>query len=281
MGRPIRRRGTDRLERKLEPDFQYSVASGRDRRIVLIAIGTLCALAWTYTINLATAMPSASMGVMVGTPNVQEWIWTDFVTMFAMWSVMMVAMMLPSATPMILLYANLARKRKPQSPPWIRIGLFISGYVLVWTGFSVVATAVNWGLHSGAHLTSMMGRATPLVGGIMLLAAGLYQWTSLKYACLANCRSPVGFLTSHWRNTTSAALEIGIRHGVFCFGCCWLLMALLFVLGVMNLVWIAALTVFVLLEKVVPRGQMISRVAGVLMFSWGISLVVTSLYKST
>ena len=247
----------------------------REQWTVWIAIAALCALAWVYTINLAAAMPAGSMGTMAAMPAVADWTWIDFTTMFTMWSVMMVAMMLPSATPMILLFATVSRKQELPTPRWMRIGLFVGGYLVVWTAFSIIATVLNWGLHTGGYLTSVMGRVTPLIGGIVLVAAGLYQWTTLKYVCLDNCRSPVGFLTRYWRNTTSNAFEIGIRHGAFCFGCCWLLMILLFVLGVMNLVWIVVLTVFVLLEKVIPHGRTMGRVAGVLMVGWGGWLIAT------
>ena len=188
----------------------------------------------------------------------------------------MVAMMLPSATPMILLYEQINRKRKSHGNTRNHIALFIGGYLLVWIGFSVLATLMNWALHSAGLLNSMMGRVTPGVAGIVLLAAGIYQWTTLKYACLTHCRSPIGFLMSHWHEGRWGAVRMGAEHGLYCLGCCWLLMVLLFVLGVMNLLWIAVLTVFVFAEKVVPRGHLLGRIAGLLMIGWGGWLIFLS-----
>lgn len=206
-------------------------------------------------------------------PANHAWTFADFIAMFIMWSVMMVAMMLPSATPMILLFARVNRKRQLQGGLRNPVELFIGGYLLVWAGFSVLATLLNWGLHQGGNLTSMIGRTTPVIAGVTLLAAGLFQWTPLKYACLTQCRSPLGFLMGHWREGRLGAVQMGIHHGLFCLGCCWLLMLLLFVLGVMNLVWIAALTLFVLSEKILPAGFLVGRVAGLIMIAWGIWLI--------
>jgi len=240
----------------------------------------MCALAWAYLVYLAGDMSAMTPGMAamnMAVPAYQIWGLSDFTAMFAMWSVMMVAMMLHSATPMILLYAKINRNRMLQGRTGEPVGLFIGGYLLVWIGFSVFPTLLNWGLHLGGNLTSMMGRATPVMAGITLLAAGLFQWTPLKYACLNHCRSPIGFLMAHWREGRVGAFRMGTQHGLYCLGCCWLLMALLFVPGVMNLLWIAALTLFVLAEKVAPAGHRLGRIAGLFMIAWGgwlISLVV-------
>lgn len=202
-------------------------------------------------------------------PATHAWGMRDFAAMFVMWSVMMVAMMLPSATPMILLFATINRKQAMQGRAGEPVSFFVFGYLLIWVGFSLVATAINWGLHTADLLTSMMGRATPVVAGLTLLAAGIYQWTPLKYACLTHCRSPVGFLMAHWHKGRAGAIRMGVHHGFYCLGCCWLLMALLFVLGVMNLAWIAVLTIFVLAEKVIPAGLMLGRIAGLFLIAWG------------
>jgi len=251
----------------------------RDRVLVALSILTMCALAWAYLIYLVSEMPpmaSATAVMSMAMPSDHALELLDFTAMFVMWSVMMVAMMLPSATPMILLYEQINRKRESQGKTRNPIALFIGGYLLVWIGFSVLATLMNWALHSGGLLNSMMGRVTPAVAGISLLAAGTYQWTTLKYACLIHCRSPVGFLMSHWHEGRWGAVRMGAHHGLYCLGCCWLLMVLLFVLGVMNLLWIAVLTVFVLAEKVVPRGHLLGRIAGLLMIGWGGWLIFLS-----
>lgn len=244
----------------------------RNRTLVVLSIFALCALAWAYLIYLAAGMPSmasATAPMRMALPSGHAWGLPDFTAMFFMWSVMMIAMMLPSATPMILLYAKINQKQVSRRQARDAIALFVGGYLLVWVGFSVLATMLNWGLHTGGWLTGMMGRGTLVIAGVAMLGAGIYQWTSLKYACLSHCRSPVGFLMAHWHPGRWGAVRMGLQHGIYCLGCCWLLMLLLFVLGVMNLVWIAALTVFVLAEKVIPRGVLLSRIAGVFMITWG------------
>ncbi len=244
----------------------------RDRVIVLSGLVVIAALAWAYTVYLAQDMGSMDMGGMgmgMSMPNTQSWGVVDFTTMFVMWVVMMVAMMIPTAAPMVLMFATVNRRRREQQRPYVSTGVFVAGYVVVWVGFATAATLVNWGLHSQGLLSSMMGEsASAILGGVLLLAAGVFQWTPLKYACLAHCRSPIGFLMTDWQEGTGGALRMGLKHGSFCLGCCWALMALLFVLGVMNLVWIAALAGFVLLEKAAPAGHWISRGTGLLLVGW-------------
>jgi predicted metal-binding membrane protein len=255
----------------------------RDRALIALSILTMCAVAWAYLIYLVSEMPPMASGpdfVSMSMPAGHTWGSADFAAMFVMWSVMMVAMMLPSATPMILLYEKIHRKRESRGKTRNPIALFIGGYLLVWIGFSVFATLTNWALHSGGLLSSMMGRVTPVVAGISLLAAGAYQWTTLKYACLTHCRSPLGFLMAHWHEGRWGAARMGAHHGLYCLGCCWLLMVLLFVLGVMNLLWIAVLTAFVLAEKVLPGGPLLGRIAGLLMIGWGGWLVFVAAYGS-
>jgi predicted metal-binding membrane protein len=255
----------------------------RDRALVALSILTMCALAWAYLIYLVSEVPpmaSGTVSMTLAMPADHSWGLADFTAMLVMWSVMMVAMMLPSATPMILLFEKIHQRRKSQGGKRYPIALFIGGYLLVWIGFSVLATLMNWALHSGGMLSSMMGRVTPVVAGISLLAAGTYQWTTLKYACLTHCRSPVGFLMAHWDEGRWGAVRMGAHHGLYCLGCCWLLMVLLFVLGVMNLLWIAVLTAFVLAEKVVPKGRLLGRTAGLLMIGWGGRLIFLAVYGS-
>jgi predicted metal-binding membrane protein len=251
--------------------------SNRDRNILVAFIAAICALAWAYLIYLAAEMPamhSGSMAMEMALPMDSTWDLPDFISMFVMWSVMMVAMMLPSATPMILLFDKINQKRKSPDRPMQSTAIFISGYLLVWVGISVVATLLNWALHISGNLSSMMGSATLVVGGVTLIIAGMFQWTPLKYACLSHCRSPIGFLTMHWDSSRAGPIRMGFHHGLYCLGCCWMLMALLFVLGVMNLLWIAVLTLFVLIEKLVPSGQLVSRIAGLFMIAWGAWLLI-------
>jgi len=243
----------------------------RDRLIVAAGLVGITALAWVYLIHLVTGMDGMQTVAM---PALRHWSMTDFALTFVMWAVMMVAMMTPSATPMILLYAAIILKSRAADPPVAASASFATGYLIVWTGFSALATGLQWGLEQVALLSPMMVSTSPYLGGALLIAAGAYQMTPLKQACLQHCRSPVHFLSSHWRKGTGGALRIGIDHGLYCVGCCWVLMALLFIGGVMNLLWIAALAAFVLTEKIVPRGVLFGRIAGGLMTLGGLWLIV-------
>ena len=238
----------------------------RDRAIVLAGIVVVAALAWAYTVYVAQGRSNMDIAMA----QLQTWSAADFGLMFLMWAVMMTAMMVPSAAPMILLFATVNRRRREQQRPYVATVVFLSGYVLVWSGFAAAATVGNWALHANSLLSSMMGESTSAyLGGALLMTAGVFQWSRLKYVCLTHCRSPISFLMRDWREGGRGALKMGLHHGTYCVGCCWILMALLFVLGVMNLLWIAALAGFVLLEKVVPAGRRVSRATGVLLVLWG------------
>jgi predicted metal-binding membrane protein len=201
---------------------------------------------------------------MVGMP-MEPMPWSTFYAalVFAMWWVMMVAMMVPSAAPMILLFTAIKRKQGASVSPSVEAWVFLSGYLLIWAGFSLIAALAQWGLERAGLLSMAMASTSATFGGVILLAAGLYQFTPVKNACLRYCRSPVLFLSLHWRRGAMGALRMGLRHGGYCLGCCWFLMALLFVSGVMNLVWIAAIALYVACEKLLPLGGGLSRAAGV------------------
>jgi len=188
-----------------------------------------------------------------------------------MWWVMMIAMMTPGAAPMVLLYAKVAAQpASSAAPPSVngRVLAFAGGYLLLWLGFSVMAAAAHFVLERSGVLSAMqMGSISTVLSGFLLIAAGLYQVTPLKRACLVKCRSPAVFLSSHWRKGTLGALRMGLDHGIYCVGCCFALMLLLFVGGVMNLVWIVGLTVFVAFEKLAPFGAWGARVSGVLLLA--------------
>lgn len=178
-------------------------------------------------------------------------------------------MMLPGAAPMILFYATIARRRGASGGMAGPTGFFVLGYVAVWGAFSMGAVTLQFVLAEAALLSPEMRAGSRVVAGLTLLGAGLWQWTPLKDACLRHCRSPLDFVLSHWREGSWGAFRMGARHGAYCLGCCWMLMLLLFVGGVMNPVWIAGLTLYVLIEKVTPGGRWIGRVAGVLLIAWG------------
>ena len=243
----------------------------RDRMVVILGVIAVVAIAWGYIVYLAQSSANMDLSTGLAMGNMRSWSGVDFGLMFVMWAVMMVAMMLPSATPMILLFASVNRKRRENSRPFVPTSAFVSGYVVVWSAFAAAATMGNWGLHQASLLSSMMGESTSAyLGGGLLIAAGAFQWSRLKYVCLTHCRSPLSFLMNGWRDGTGGAFKMGLEHGKFCLGCCWILMGLLFVLGVMNLLWIAGLATFVLAEKVAPAGAKISRITGVLLIAWGI-----------
>jgi predicted metal-binding membrane protein len=198
------------------------------------------------------------------------------VLMFFMWWIMMAAMMLPSASPMILLFARFNRTQRDKGAPYVPTGVFALGYLLVWAGFSQVAVTAQWGLDRTGLLSSMMTSTSVTLGAALLIAAGVYQLTPLKYACLKHCRSPLFFISHHWRPGEWGALRMGLEHGAFCTGCCWFLMALLFYGGIMNLFWIIGLALFVLLEKVAPAGHWVGWVMGVGMIAWGGALLLAA-----
>ena len=186
-----------------------------------------------------------------------------------MWGEMMVAMMLPSAAPIILTFATVNRKRREREQPYVPSAIFVSGYLAVWTGFSVIAALGQWALHGTALLSSGMVSTSRTLAGMLLIAAGFFQLTPRKHACLRHCRSPLTFLLTDWHEGHGGAFWMGLKHGAYCTGCCWVLMALLFVLGVMNIWWVGAITALVLIEKIAPRGAWIGRAVGVLVIAWG------------
>jgi len=194
-----------------------------------------------------------------------------------MWAVMMVAMMTPAAAPMILTFATIHRRRAAAGQPSVPTVIFVLGYFVVWTVYSLAAAAAQAGLHAAALLSPGMAATSPLFAGGLLIAAGVFQWTPLKRACLAACRSPLSFLMSRWRESAGGAFLMGLHHGLYCLGCCWALMVLLVVAGVMNLVWVAAIAMIVLVEKVVPHGDAVGRVAGVGLTAAGVLLVARSI----
>ncbi len=252
----------------------------RDRYIVIAGILLVAAIAWAYTVYVARSGGGMAMGMPMGgmaMADMRPWGAADFLLMFLMWAVMMVAMMAPTATPMVLTFAAVNRRRKASEQPYVSTGVFLLGYVLIWTGFSVAATLGNWGLHQASLMTSMMGETTnAYIGGGLLLAAGVFQWSPLKYVCLSHCRSPMGFVMTSWRDGGAGAIRMGLEHGAYCLGCCWVLMALLFVLGVMNLAWIAALAAFVLAEKVLPKAGWFSRASGLALAAWGVVTITNA-----
>ena len=250
-------------------------APRRDRVLIAGCLLLITALAWAYLVHLdhrmaASANSATAMAQMGMTLDAPWGAWDVFLTT-VMWAVMMVGMMSPSAAPVLLLFAEMQRRRPERSAP-LAVPLFGVGYITLWLGFSVCAALAQWALHEGALLSSTLAAASPRVGGGILIAAGVYQLTPAKGTCLNHCQSPVGFLMTNWRDGARGAFQMGLRHGRFCLGCCWALMCVLFTVGVMNLVWVAALTAFILLEKSGRLGTHVARVGGVVMIVAGILL---------
>ena len=242
----------------------------RDRLIVSASLFAVTLLAWIYLLRMATEMPGMSVALdQLPSMPLQHWDGAYFLMIFLMWAVMMVGMMLPTAAPTILIFARATRQNPGSVSPVLRSYLFALGYLLAWTAFSLGATLLQWGVENVLPQSPMAASLGPMLGGVVLMLAGVYQWTPLKDSCLRNCRGPLDFLTRHWRRSLPGALWMGIRHGLYCVGCCWVLMLLLFVGGVMNLLWIAAITAFVLFEKLLPHGAQIGRLSGGLLIVAG------------
>ena len=251
----------------------------RDRALVACGLIGLSLLAWAYTAYLATSPAHSFVAGSVAHPQMRAWSAGDLLFLFVMWTVMMVAMMVPSASQMILTLAKINRKQNAEREPFSPTAAFLLGYLFVWTGFSVLGTLAQWGLHHAALVSAAGVSTNAIFGGLVLVAAGLFQWSRLKYACLTHCRSPLAFFMTSWRQGKSGALVMGLEHGAFCVGCCWALMALMFVAGVMNLLWLAAIAGFVLVEKLTPSGPKIGRWAGVAFVGWGLYLLRLGLMK--
>lgn len=240
----------------------------RDFLAITFSLGGMTILCWIYLILMARDM-SMPKHTDIAVLQIKQWSAGYFRMMLSMWVIMMVGMMLPSAAPMILIYAAVARKSARQGMSVASTGVFTLGYVVIWVIFSLLATIAQWGLDHVALLSPMMVATSPLLGASLLVAAGIYQWLPVKNACLQHCRSPFHFISLHWRPGSMGAFKMGLSHGAFCLGCCWVLMLLLFVGGAMNLVWIAAITLFVLLEKVLPIGDAGGRWMGIVMIVAG------------
>ena len=262
----------------------------RDRFIVISGLVIVIVAAWIWILlGAGTGMDAAmmvsipqqpmpggmhDMAMNVMTPAV--WTPAYAALIFSMWWIMMIAMMLPSATPMLLLFARVNRKEKAGRRPYVPTAIFASGYVVAWGVFSAIAAGLQWGLEALGLLSPMMASTSLWLGGTILIAAGAWQLTPIKNSCLRHCRSPLSFIAGSWRPGSSGAFRMGLEHGAYCLGCCWFLMGLLFCGGIMNFYWIAGLALFVLAEKTVPMGQWFARVAGVVFLGWGAVLLASA-----
>ncbi|HEV2219580.1 MAG TPA: DUF2182 domain-containing protein [Casimicrobiaceae bacterium] len=246
----------------------------RDRAITLVALATVVGLAWRYLWQVAASIDDSGMGMGMGTAAAAAAAGggstTGWPLSFAMWVIMMAGMMLPSAAPAILAYGSLVRRNGERGGDLpTNAWCFALGYIVVWVVFSAAAALLQRVLEQQALLTPMLASASTRLGALALIAAGVWQLTPVKRACLARCRSPLTFFVTRWRPGIAGALRMGIEHGASCVGCCWALMMLLFVAGVMNLMWVAAIAAFVFIEKIAPAGDLTSRVAAAALILYG------------
>jgi predicted metal-binding membrane protein len=237
--------------------------------LALLVLGF--ALAWVYLIWMAWGMQHMD-AKLIAMPRMTDWTMLDLALVWLMWSLMMVGMMLPSAAPMVLAFGMVSRRVGPVRPSSHTL-VFSSSYLLVWATFSIAAALLQWGLLRWRLISPMMASTSEWLAGGILCLAGVYQFTRLKAACLRLCQAPMAFLVKEWRTGRRGALVMGLRHGAYCVGCCWALMALLFVLGVMNLWWIAALSLFVMAEKAFPAARWLPRIVGAGLCGWGLCLI--------
>jgi predicted metal-binding membrane protein len=255
----------------------FNAIGQRDRAILITAIITISLLAWAYTLWLTAQMGGIETlaAGSVPSPAFRPWSISDIAFISTMWAAMMVAMMTPSVTVMVVLHAAVARKAAESSRRLVAISWFLAGYLSAWIVFSFSACGAQWILTRLGLLTSTGVSGT--FGGVILIGAGLYQWSSLKDICLKQCQKPFDFLMRHGgiRLEPLGALRLGAVHGLYCVGCCWVLMALLFVGGIMNVLWIAGITVLIVVEKVAPTGSLIPRLTGALMVAAGLLLLAS------
>jgi predicted metal-binding membrane protein len=242
-------------------------------REYLVIGGGLAGIAlagWAYMFYMAWAMANMDK-VDMWMPPLATASWTawDFFMLFVMWATMMVAMMTPSILPMVAMFTSLNKNRRSRQQPYTPTFIFVAGYLIAWTGFSVLASIAQWPLHTSGLLNPMMDSRSYLLSGVVLIVAGIYQWTPAKDACLKTCRSPLGFLMTQWREGAMGALVMGVRHGIYCVGCCWALMLVLFGVGVMNMLWVLLITAFVLVEKILPAPGPVRFVSGLGLVCWG------------
>jgi predicted metal-binding membrane protein len=258
----------------------------RDRVLIGLCLAVMVALSWIYLVDMAgemSGMDTAGMSGMAMTmPDMvmsaaDAWSARDLTLLWVMWIVMMIAMMVPSASPMTFAFLSVNQRRQSAARPVVPTSIFVLGYIGIWAAYSALATLAQWGLHQAALISPSMTVTSPFLQGGLLLSAGIFQWTPPKRACLAGCRSPLSFLMSEWREGRWGAFVMGLRHGGYCVGCCWILMALLFVAGVMNLFWVAAIAIFVVAEKLLPRGEVVGKVAGLALAAAGLAVMLQEL----
>jgi predicted metal-binding membrane protein len=250
-----------------------------DRMVVAGGLAGISLLSWVCLLWMTGSVRLGELGPQMLAARPARSAGHDLALLCGMWAVMMVAMMVPAVTPTVLMFARLNRSRHHERAPYRESAGFLGGYLALWAVFSLLAGAAQWTLQSRGLIGEGMAAASTWLGGSLLVGAGVYQWTPLKNACLIRCRSPLSFLMTRWKDGAAGAFRMGAEHGSYCVACCWLLMLLLFVAGVMNPVWMGAMTALVLIEKLAPAGGRVARMSGVLFAGWGACLVGLALLK--
>ncbi len=244
----------------------------RDKKIVLTGLFIVSAAGWLYMFYMTWAMENMHLVDMWMPPRGGTKAWTgfDFFMLFLMWITMMIAMMTPTVVPMVMMFTTVNKSKKQKQQSYVPTSIFLLGYLLAWGLFSIVVSLIQWPLHEAGLLNTMMDSRSYLLSGGILILAGLYQFTPLKDVCLKHCRTPLGFIMTAWKEGYVGALKMGFHHGIFCVGCCWALMLILFAVGVMNILWVILITIFVLLEKVLPVSTKTMRaITGLSLLIWG------------
>lgn len=251
----------------------WKALSQPDKWFVLISLVAVSGVAWFYLLVMywgMQTMPMADMWMPPTGVDARAWTLTDFWLTFLMWAIMMMAMMVPSAFPMVMMFTAINRRKRETGKSHVSTWVFILGYIFAWSVFSASAAVIQWPMHHYSLLTPMMDNSSHLLAGAALIVAGLYQFTPWKDICLNKCRTPLGFVMTQWRDGTRGALIMGLKHGFYCVGCCWALMLVLFAVGVMNMLWVVIITLFVIFEKVIPGGpKAVRTVSGSLLVGWG------------
>ncbi len=255
------------------PAIASSTLGLKDKKIIISGLFIVAGMGWLYMFYMAWAMENMHLVDMWMPPRggARPWTSWDFFMLFAMWLIMMVAMMTPTAAPMVMMFSTVNKNKKAKQQSYTSTFIFLAGYLVAWAIFSLVISAIQWPLHEHGLLNPMMNSRSYLMSGGILILAGFYQWTPMKNICLKHCRTPIGFLMTAWRNGTWGAFKMGLHHGLFCVGCCWALMAILFSVGVMNMLWVILITLLVLIEKILPFSPLMMRVlTGLILIFWGI-----------
>jgi predicted metal-binding membrane protein len=242
----------------------------REHFFILTALVLLSGFAWAGTVYQAGSMGLGMItcSMTMGTPFSVS----NGLLYIVLWGVMMMAMMLPAMTPIVGLFRTIARRKREQGLPFTPVWVFVAGYVVLWTLTGSVGYAADIAIQSLPRTFSVLQAYGAVIGGLTLVGAGVYQLTPLKYLCLSQCRSPMGFLLTSWRDGALGAFRMGLQHGAYCLGCCWSLMVVLFVVGTMNLVWMGVLSIVIFVEKIVPYGVEMGKATGVALIAFGLAM---------